>query len=61
MPIDEIAENGYDLNIGRYIKGAAAAEADVEGALAAIFAAQECLTEAQNVLAAKLKAAGFNA
>ncbi|MHA7191116.1 type I restriction-modification system subunit M [Arthrobacter sp. MDT2-16] len=58
---DEIAGNGFDLNIGRYIKGAAAAEADVEGALAAMFAAQDRLLEAQTVLAAKLKAAGFNA
>lgn len=58
---DEIAENGFDLNIGRYIKGAAAAEADVEGALAAMFAAQDLLLEAQTVLATKLKAAGFNA
>lgn len=56
---DEIAENGYDLNIGRYIKGEMSAEADVQGALAAMFAAQETLLNAQNTLATKLKAAGF--
>ncbi|MCQ9162971.1 class I SAM-dependent DNA methyltransferase [Arthrobacter sp. STN4] len=59
--IDEIADNGHDLNIGRYIKGEAAAESDVKGALAAMFAAQEELLKAQTVLAAKLKAAGFDA
>ncbi|QYF91432.1 N-6 DNA methylase [Arthrobacter sp. PAMC25284] len=58
---DEIAENGFDLNIGRYIKGAAAAEADVEGALTAMFAAQDRLLEAQGTLATELKAAGFDA
>lgn len=57
----EIAENGFDLNIGRYIKGGAVAEADVEGALAEMFAAQGRLLETQNALATKLKAAGFNA
>jgi len=61
VPREEISDNGYDLNIGRYIKGAVAAEADVEGALAAMFAAQDRLLETQTVLAAKLKAAGFNA
>lgn len=57
--IAEIADNGFDLNIGRYIKGEAAAEADVAGALAAMFAAQEELLKAQGTLATKLKAAGF--
>lgn len=59
--LDEIAENGYDLNIGRYIKGAAAAEADVAGALANMRAAQKVLADAQTILDTKLKAAGFDA
>ena len=34
VPITEVEGNGWDLNIGRYIKGAAAEVIDVETALA---------------------------
>ncbi|MFJ5962044.1 type I restriction-modification system subunit M [Pseudarthrobacter oxydans] len=61
VPLTEIAENGYDLNLGRYIKGETAAEANVEEALVLMWEAQERLGAAQAVLAEKLKTAGFNA
>ena len=40
MPLAEIEANGWDLNIGRYIKGAAAEVVDVETALAELAEAQ---------------------
>ncbi|TFD28670.1 type I restriction-modification system subunit M [Cryobacterium lyxosi] len=56
----EIEENGFDLNIGRYIKGEAAAEANVGEALILMREAQERLATAQDVLDEKLKAAGLD-
>lgn len=56
----EIEENGFDLNIGRYIKGEAAAEANVGEALILMREAQERLSAAQETLEEKLRAAGFN-
>lgn len=58
---DEIADNGYDLNIGRYIQTETAAEVDVEAALIAYREARASLRAAEDVLDAKLKAAGFDA
>ena len=57
----EIEENGFDLNIGRYIQTEAAAEVDVEAALAAYQDARAALREAERILDKKLKAAGFDA
>ena len=59
--MDEIQSNGFDLNIGRYIQTEAAAEVDVEAALAAYQDARAALREAERILDKKLKAAGFDA
>lgn len=59
--MEEIASNGFDLNIGRYIRTAYTAEIDVEAALSAYRDARADLRVAENVLDAKLKAAGFDA
>lgn len=61
VDMEEIAGNGFDLNIGRYIQTAVAAEVDVEAALAAYHDARDELRAAERVLDAKLKAAGFGA
>lgn len=57
----EIRENGFDLNIGRYIKGETAAEANVDEALTNWLEARQRVATAEETLLAKLKAAGFNA
>lgn len=59
--IDEIGGNGFDLNIGRYIKTEVSAEVDVEAALAAYQEARSELRLAESRLDEKLQAAGFNA
>ena len=61
VEMDEITDNGFDLNIGRYIKTEAAAEVNVEAALAAYQDARAKLRAAERVLDEKLKAAGFGA
>jgi len=55
----EIKENGWDLNIGRYLKTAAAETVDVPTALAALRDAQTRLREAEAKLDERLKAAGY--
>jgi type I restriction enzyme M protein len=55
----EIKENGWDLNIGRYLKTAAADTIDVATALAAFREAQAELREAEANLDERLKAAGY--
>ncbi|MHB8220969.1 MAG: type I restriction-modification system subunit M [Acidimicrobiales bacterium] len=55
----EIKENGWDLNIGRYLKTAAAETVDVPTALAALREAQDRLREAEAKLDERLKAAGY--
>jgi type I restriction enzyme M protein len=57
----EIEANGFDLNVGRYIETEAAAEVDVEAALAAYHAARDDLRAAERVLDEKLKAADVSA
>lgn len=57
--VDELEENGFDLNIGRYIKTESIAEINVEEALIAYQESREHLAAAESVLADKLKAAGF--
>ncbi|EMY36112.1 type I restriction-modification system, M subunit [Arthrobacter crystallopoietes BAB-32] len=60
VDLAEIEENGFDLNIGRYIKTESIAEANVEEAIIAYKEARERLAAAEDVLADKLKAAGFD-
>jgi type I restriction enzyme M protein len=55
----EIKENGWDLNIGRYLKSAAGETLDVPTALAALNEAQAALHDAEKRLAERLKAAGY--
>ena len=55
----EIKENGWDLNIGRYVRGAAADVIDVDTALADLATAQKALRDAESRLAERLKAAGY--
>jgi type I restriction enzyme M protein len=56
---DEIEGKKWDLNIGRYLKTAAAEVLDVPTALAQLEEAQIALGEAENRLAKRLKAAGY--
>lgn len=56
---DEIQENNWDLNIGRYLKANAAEVIDVQDALASFDQARIELAAAENALLAKLKAAGY--
>ncbi|MBT2519103.1 SAM-dependent DNA methyltransferase [Streptomyces sp. ISL-90] len=55
----EIAENGNDLNIGRYIKTETVAEANVEEAIILMREAQERLDAARTALDLRLKEAGY--
>jgi type I restriction enzyme M protein len=59
VEVAEIKENGWDLNIGRYITGLAAQLVDVPTALAQLAKAQESLWEAEVALADRLQAAGY--
>lgn len=61
VDLSEIEANGFDLNIGRYIQTEAAAEVNVEAALAAYMDSRASLRAAERVLDEKLKAAGFDA
>jgi type I restriction enzyme M protein len=56
---DEIEENNWDLNIGRYLKADAAEVVDVQDALASFDQARTELAAAEKALLAKLKAAGY--
>jgi type I restriction enzyme M protein len=56
---DEIEENNWDLNIGRYLKADAAEVVDVKDALALFDQARTDLAAAEKALLAKLKAAGY--
>ena len=58
--LEELEENGFDLNIGRYLKTESLAEVNVEEALIAYQESREQLAAAEAVLADKLKAAGFD-
>jgi len=61
VAMEEIASNGFDLNIGRYIKVDVVGEVDVEAALAAYYDARQALRSAERELDTRLKAAGFDA
>jgi type I restriction enzyme M protein len=56
---DEIKENNFDLNIGRYLKADAAEVVDVGQALSEFNSAREALAKAEAELLKKLKAAGY--
>jgi len=55
----EIKENGFDLNIGRYLNTVATEATDVPAALAALREAQAKLRAAEAELDERLKAAGY--
>lgn len=59
VPHSEIEENGWDLNIGRYLRGAEEEAVDVGEALAALRQAQVDLGEAQARLDERLSEAGY--
>ena len=59
VPIDEVRANSWDLSISRYIARPNAAEINIEAALARYRAAESALTLAQEQLAARLGAAGY--
>jgi type I restriction enzyme M protein len=59
VPHNEIEENSWDLNIGRYLKADSAEVVDVQDALASFDQARTELAAAEKALLAKLKAAGY--
>jgi type I restriction enzyme M protein len=59
VPLAEIEANGWDLNIGRYLKGAAADVVDVQTALAELKEAQAALRDAEERLAERLVETGY--
>jgi type I restriction enzyme M protein len=59
VPHEEIAGNKFDLNIGRYLKTAAAEVVDVATALAALNEARTNLAAAEKAMRERLKAAGY--
>jgi type I restriction enzyme M protein len=59
VPHEEIAANKWDLNIGRYLKTAAAEVVDVATALASLNEARENLAIAEKAMLERLKAAGY--
>jgi type I restriction enzyme M protein len=59
VPHDEIEENNWDLNIGRYLKADAVEVIDVQEALAEFDQARKDLAAAEKALLVKLKAAGY--
>jgi len=60
VPFNEIAENGFDLNIGRYIKVAAEETADLGAALVAYADARQKRIEAEAEMFKRLSAAGID-
>jgi type I restriction enzyme M protein len=59
VPHSEIETNGWDLNIGRYVRGTSAEEVSVDSALAAFAEAQSELREAEESFAERLREAGY--
>ncbi|UKY49840.1 type I restriction-modification system subunit M [Streptomyces inhibens] len=58
-PRAEIKKNGWDLNLGRYLKSAVVESVDVHSALKHFRQAQDSLREAESRFDARLKAAGY--
>lgn len=61
VDLSEIADNGHDLNVGRYIQTSTAADVDVAMAINAYLELRDALRTAEDALDLKLKAAGFSA
>ncbi|MHB0929030.1 MAG: type I restriction-modification system subunit M [Candidatus Nanopelagicales bacterium] len=59
VPRSEIEANGFDLNIGRYLKQAAAEELDLDAALAAYVEARNARIASEQALFERLAAAGI--
>jgi type I restriction enzyme M protein len=59
VPLDEIKTNGYDLNIGRYLKATAEDEVDLETALMQYVEARDRRIHSERELFKRLKAAGI--
>jgi len=59
VEVVEIKENGWDLNIGRYITGMGAETLDVSTALAQLAEARQALREAETALTERLREAGY--
>ena len=59
VPIEEIKSNNWDLNIGRYLKTAAAEVVDVAKALEALHVARGTLAAAEQGMLERLKGAGY--
>lgn len=55
----EIESNNWDLNIGRYLKSAAAEVVDVQSALGALDESRQALAIAEKAMLERLKAAGY--
>lgn len=60
VPFDEIKNNGFNLNIGRYIKVAAEETADLGTALVAYADARQKRLEAEAAMFQRLAAAGID-
>ena len=60
VPFDEIKENGFDLNIGRYIKVAAEETTDLGTALVAYADARQHRIDTEAVMFERLAAAGID-
>ena len=59
VSIDEIETNDWDMNIGRYVRGEAAEEVDVDEALVAYIEAREGVRQAEEALDERLREAGL--
>lgn len=60
VPVDEIKENGFDLNIGRYMKVAAEETEDLGTALIAYADARQHRVDTETVMIERLAAAGID-
>jgi type I restriction enzyme M protein len=59
VAVAEIEANGWDMNIGRYVRGETEAEIDAEEALASYLEARGSVREAEDLLDDRLREAGF--
>jgi len=59
VSLDEIANNGFDLNIGRYVRGAAEEAVSLEAALTAYSDARSARLDAEQNMFERLAAAGI--
>ena len=60
VPLEEIETNGYDLNIGRYLKNATEDEVNLDEAFEAYLEARENRIHSETALFQRLQAAGIN-